>query len=211
MYKIIGGDGKEYGPITAELLRQWVSEGRASGQSLVQAEGAANWQPLGSLPGFADLLHGPASIPEVLEGAAEARQAALRLATPAGWALQIIGILGILMSLGLIVLTAVKGVQSNPLMEKLMSQHQMTPAMRSGQMIGYFGALAMGVVWAGFICYAGLKLRRLESWGLVLTGAILAVIPFCGSQFPLCILSLPVGIWAIVVVCNRNVKAAFPR
>ena len=28
MYKIIGQDGKEYGPITAEQLRQWISENR---------------------------------------------------------------------------------------------------------------------------------------------------------------------------------------
>ena len=28
MYKIIGADGKEYGPISAEQLRQWLNEDR---------------------------------------------------------------------------------------------------------------------------------------------------------------------------------------
>jgi hypothetical protein len=28
IYKIIGQDGKEYGPVTAEQLRQWIAEGR---------------------------------------------------------------------------------------------------------------------------------------------------------------------------------------
>ena len=30
MYKILGGDGKEYGPVLADTLRQWVREGRAN-------------------------------------------------------------------------------------------------------------------------------------------------------------------------------------
>ena len=30
MYKILGGDGKEYGPISADVVRVWVAEGRAN-------------------------------------------------------------------------------------------------------------------------------------------------------------------------------------
>ena len=40
MYKIIGADGKEYGPITSEQLRQWMAEGRANLQTRVLPEGA---------------------------------------------------------------------------------------------------------------------------------------------------------------------------
>ena len=43
-YKIIGGDGQQYGPVTAEELRQWIAEGRLNGQSLVQSEGASDWK-----------------------------------------------------------------------------------------------------------------------------------------------------------------------
>lgn len=53
MYKILGADQKEYGPVTSEQLRQWIAEGRANAQSRVKVEGSANWQPLGSLPEFA--------------------------------------------------------------------------------------------------------------------------------------------------------------
>jgi hypothetical protein len=56
MYRIIGADGKPYGPITAEQLRQWIREGRASGRTQAQAEGSAEWQPLGSIPEFADVF-----------------------------------------------------------------------------------------------------------------------------------------------------------
>ena len=50
MYKIIGADQKEYGPVTAEQLRQWTVDGRANAQTLVQAEGSTDWQPLSSFP-----------------------------------------------------------------------------------------------------------------------------------------------------------------
>jgi uncharacterized membrane protein len=63
MYKLIGGDQKESGPVTADQLRQWILVGRANSQSLVQAEGADEWKPLGALPEFADLLGAASAIP----------------------------------------------------------------------------------------------------------------------------------------------------
>src|SRR5437660_2491427 len=52
MYKIIGADGREYGPITADQLRQWIAEGRANAQSKVLAEGATEWKSLSEFPEF---------------------------------------------------------------------------------------------------------------------------------------------------------------
>ena len=63
MYKIIGGDGKEYGPVTLEQLRQWVREGRANGQTQAQPEGATDWKGLAALPEFADLFGGAETTP----------------------------------------------------------------------------------------------------------------------------------------------------
>ena len=57
-YKVIGGDQKEYGPASAEELRQWLTAGRLNAQSLVQAEGSSEWKPLASFPEFADLFAG---------------------------------------------------------------------------------------------------------------------------------------------------------
>lgn len=65
-YKIIGGDGQQYGPVTADELRQWIAEGRLNGQSLVQSEGASDWQPLGSFPDFTDALSPVAAPPRIL-------------------------------------------------------------------------------------------------------------------------------------------------
>lgn len=53
MYKILGGDGKEYGPVAAETLRDWLRQGRANGSTQVRAEGATTWVELRSLPEFA--------------------------------------------------------------------------------------------------------------------------------------------------------------
>src|SRR5689334_11871634 len=56
MYKLIGGDQKEYGPVTADLLRQWFVEGRVNGNTLIRPEHSANWKPFSTYPEFAGLF-----------------------------------------------------------------------------------------------------------------------------------------------------------
>ena len=53
-YIIIGGDGKEYGPVTTNDVRQWLAESRLNAQSLVKAESDAEFRPLEKFPEFAD-------------------------------------------------------------------------------------------------------------------------------------------------------------
>ncbi len=53
MYKIIGADGREYGPISMDVLRQWVAEGRANSETKVLIENATEWKRLVDLPEFA--------------------------------------------------------------------------------------------------------------------------------------------------------------
>ena len=50
MYKIIGADGKEYGPVSAEQLRQWLTEGRVNRQTPVTLESGGNWSFLSTYP-----------------------------------------------------------------------------------------------------------------------------------------------------------------
>jgi uncharacterized membrane protein len=56
MYKIIGGDGQEYGPVTDADLRKWIAEGRLSSQSLAKGEGDANFRSLSTFLEFAEAL-----------------------------------------------------------------------------------------------------------------------------------------------------------
>jgi hypothetical protein len=53
MYKIIGGDGREYGPVTGTQIQQWIVQNRANGQTQAKPEGATEWSTLAQLPEFA--------------------------------------------------------------------------------------------------------------------------------------------------------------
>jgi uncharacterized protein DUF4190/uncharacterized protein DUF4339 len=63
MYRIIGADGKDYGPFSADQLRQWITENRANASTPTLAQGATEWKPLGSLPEFSILFSAPAAAP----------------------------------------------------------------------------------------------------------------------------------------------------
>jgi len=60
IYKIIGADGRQYGPVAAEQIRQWIAEGRVESRTLVFTAGAADWTFVGLLPEFAGLFPGGA-------------------------------------------------------------------------------------------------------------------------------------------------------
>jgi len=52
-YRIVGADGKIYGPVGAEQIRQWIAQGRADTRTPVFPDGATDWTFLGLLPEFA--------------------------------------------------------------------------------------------------------------------------------------------------------------
>lgn len=63
MYRIIGGDGREYGPVTGDSIRQWVVQNRANGKTLVREENSTEWRPLGEIPEFAGSFGAPPPSP----------------------------------------------------------------------------------------------------------------------------------------------------
>lgn len=63
MYKIVGSDGKQYGPLSTELLKQWIAERRVERQTPVLVEGSADWTFLGLLPEFASHFAPPTPPP----------------------------------------------------------------------------------------------------------------------------------------------------
>jgi hypothetical protein len=56
MYKILGSDGFEYGPVSAEKIKQWIQEDRVEQKTPVMSDGAKDWIFLGSLPEFAEVF-----------------------------------------------------------------------------------------------------------------------------------------------------------
>lgn len=52
MYTIIGGDGKEYGPVTADQVRSWIAAGRANLDTRAKFLGTDEWRRLADFPDF---------------------------------------------------------------------------------------------------------------------------------------------------------------
>lgn len=69
-------------------------------------------------------------------------------------------------------------------------------------------SVVMGVVsilFNLFVIFGSLKMRKLESHTLALVAAVLFSLP-CSLC---CLLNTPIGIWAIVVLLDNNVRPAF--
>lgn len=83
---------------------------------------------------------------------------------------------------------------------------QMFEMMMSVQ--GPLGLVLNGVtlVVGVFIALGAMKMMKGQSYGMSLAAAIVAMIPCLSSC---CIVGLPIGIWAIVVLSSVDVKQAF--
>src|ERR1039457_3976082 len=110
MYKIIGADQKEYGPITPEQIRFWISEGRVNGQTQACADGTTDWKPLSAFPEFADAFGlgtattsaAPTMTSPTLQSGG-GREAALQAVKGPAIALKVTAIIGlVLVGLGLL-------------------------------------------------------------------------------------------------------------
>ena len=205
MYKIIGADQKQYGPVSVEEMRRWIAEGRVNTQTLVQAEGQTDWRPLSSLPEFATVAQ---PVPSGIPLTAEAPDAnALNLVSGPATGLLIVGILCALASLwGMIsnllgIGFGAAGAAPPPNMPPQFTQYIQMMSGGVGLVINII-ALAL----AGLYIFASVKMRKLESYGLVMTATILSMLP-CTSSC--CCVGLPIGIWILVVLAKPEVKAAF--
>jgi hypothetical protein len=200
MYKIIGADQKEYGPVTAEQLRQWLAEGRVSAQTQVKAEGATEWTALGTLPEFAAASAGTMPVMPGIAAASPAPSAtAAAVVNGPAIGLIVVAVLGALLQIvsiikNLVVGSAISGNVQLPAFVKMLSG----PV---GVVLGIIGILVSVVILLG-----AMKMKKLESYGLAMAASIIAMIP-CFS--PCCLLGLPIGIWAVVVLSKPEVKSAF--
>jgi hypothetical protein len=141
--------------------------------------------------------------------------------TPPAIGLIVVGVLNVLFSLygvlmsvlfmaGVIDPTAAQREQFQELAAQGEQQAQMAEmfmqfsALTQGPLGLVTNLLAFAV--GGLIVFGAMKMKNLESYGLALTSAILAMIP-CLSAC--CIIGLPIGVWALVVLMDSNVKNSF--
>jgi hypothetical protein len=67
------------------------------------------------------------------------------------------------------------------------------------------GAVIVRLGLDALIMVAGYRMRLLRNWSLSMAGAVVALLPLSLCVF----IGLPVGIWAIVVLVNQDVKRRF--
>jgi hypothetical protein len=208
MYKIIGADGKEYGPIGADQMRQWIREGRANAQTKVLAEGATEWKPLAEFPEFSAVLPretgpgiagGPPPLRPMVTTASARGDVYSQVSGPAA-GLIVVAVLNFLSSVASVVMNLMGATLMH--LENMPNQPFGQFFSTTAIIISSILSVAIGVV----ILVGGLKMKKLESHGLAVTASILALLP-CTSGC--CIIGLPVGIWALVVLFRPEVKSTF--
>lgn len=199
MFKIIGADGREYGPVSADQLRQWITEGRVNADTQVLPEDGAGWKPLREMPEFTATTGIPANLP--VAPLADS-QVALRLVRGPAIFLLVLSILDILASLLGIVMTFFQSA----LMSMPNLPHQNVEFQRQLSFLFGLPANAAGLVIALICLFGSLRMMNLKSYGLAMTAAVLMLLP-CGTCC--CCVNVGAAIWAIVVLSKPEVKAAF--
>jgi hypothetical protein len=208
MYRIVGADGREYGPISADQLRQWIAEGRANAQTKVLLEGTTEWKSLGEFPEFFP-SGAPAAAP-ISPGTIPPPPPPMPAYTPVGGpasdqvsgpaiGLMVVAIIGFILQAGSLALRFL-GIS-------FMAQEM--PSQAWGRLMSGTLGIATNVIAilvSGLILVGALKMRRLENYNLAMAASVIAMIP-CLS--PCCLIGLPIGIWAVVVLSKPEVKSAF--
>ncbi len=91
-------------------------------------------------------------------------------------------------------------------MEQAAKQGVDPSSLFKGVGIGYGIIGVLGLLCSAVVIYGAFCMKSLKSYGLAMTAAVLSCIPFLQ---PCCLISLPIGIWAIVVLISPDVKSAF--
>lgn len=119
--------------------------------------------------------------------------------------LMIFGGIGLLLSiLGLVTpsdMTQLEPLLDNPDLPPEVAQTMRTLAGGGGKVVNLISILLQG----GMV-YGALQMRNLERYPAAMAAAILGIIP-CGSCS--CCVTLPVGIWALVILLKPEIKSQF--
>ena len=214
-YKVIGGDLKQYGPVSEEDVRKWIADGRLNAQSLAQIHGEIEWKQLFTFPEFADAFADKSttlSAPPLVSQEDTERQAALQRVKAPAVALMVTAILNILLG----VWSLVRMTIFRPNLQQLNSELQQLNNPQLQEFVqkvfhmsyGPFGIASsfLGVALSVLILIGASKMQSLRSYEFSMTAAILAMIP---CLTPCCILGLPFGIWAVVALSRPGIKSQF--
>jgi hypothetical protein len=217
LYKIIGGDQKEYGLVSAEDMRRWIAEGRLGAQTLAKVEGDEEFRPLGGFPEFADVFAPPPAMPGTLPlssvGIGSREMALQRVKTPAV-ALMVTAILNILLAMW----SLVQLMFSSPNLQQFNSELEQlnNPQIEQfAQKLFHLMYGPLGIVNVLFelaisvlIFVGAKKMKLLQSYEFALAAATLSMVP---CLTPCCgyVLGVAFGVWSLVVLRKPEVKSHF--
>jgi hypothetical protein len=189
MYKIIGADGKEYGPVSTEQLRQWLTEGRVNNQTRVLAEGGTppTAPPLSSIK-FSPSNSDQTAARESVRG-------------PAIFIL-VLSILNIITS----VISCVWLAYESRFMTALGLPEQTNQIQTNMKIFFSVPATVIGFFLAVACLIGSLRMMKLQSHNFAIATAIMMLIP-CSNCC--CFLNIGAGIWALVILQKPEIKSSF--
>lgn len=202
-------NGQQKGPVTQDQLDELARQGTIKADTLVWTDGMANWLPYSQArPGS-----GAAPMPPVT-GATYA--AAMPSGDPETIAREKVKApsIAMLVNGALIALFSLFGTRSH-LLGKRQPMPDLPPEVPSWvpemiqAMQGPVGLAAniFSVLVGAFIIFGSIKMMKLQSRGLAMATAIVSMIPCLTGCC--CVLGLPFGIWALVVLNKPEVKSSF--
>jgi len=214
MFKIIGADQKEYGPVSVAQIRQWITDGRLNANTQAQRAAGGDWQPLSTFEEFADIFNPTpaASAPEAMSSATPSaapsgtpiptasREMALSAVKGPAIALIVVGGIGVVLYFFTVIMQLLGGhqdfSQAPPWLQQMM--------MRNQGIAGVLGEL-FAMVLNGAVLFGAIKMLRLQSHTFAIVTCILAMLP-CSCC---CFLGLPFGIWGLIMLNKPEVKSQF--
>ena len=189
-------DGVEHkNAVSLTALQRMVSSSQLSSEDLVWSEGFSDWQAVGDCADLADfipLLSPPVGAVSKGDGLQALKAPAIALIVAHG-----LGMLLLLLVLSYWLLVSM-GFLAVPDPDVAVF----------GFFLGISGIVSgcLAVISTTVALVASIMMLRGKSWGFSLTGAILSVIPCLNGC---CLLSMPFGIWAIVILMKEETKTFF--
>jgi hypothetical protein len=202
-YTVIGGDGKQYGPITESDLRKWIAEGRLSAQSLAKAESDAEFRALSTFPELAGSFAAAPPLPGIaplLPTGGDDRKAALDKVRVPAMGLMISAILSVIF---IIIEMFGRGAMLRAFTNYIQQMGGDTASVQQMQnaSAGPFAICTnlFQLIISVLIFVGATRMLKLRSYEFSFAAAIMSVVP-CITSCCAWPLGLIFGIWAMAVL-----------
>ena len=219
MFKIIGADQKQYGPVTTAQIRQWITDGRLNAATVAQRDTGGEWQPLSAFEEFADIFqtagesaaaqagaagatYNPTAAPmptasrEMALAAVKGPAIALLIIAGIGIALYFLGTIGQLLGVNQDKINQDFSNLPPSLQRWFMQDHGITNVLSS----------LLGMALNGAVLFGAIRMRQLRGHTLAIVTCILAMFPCNCCCF---LFNIPFAIWGLVVLNKPEVKSQF--